>query len=109
MGKYIVTLEEYDRFAEATRIGKPGDHGWGRGRRPVINISWYGAVAYAEWLSQQTGKGYRLPTEAEWEYACRAGTATPFYFGETISTDQANYNSNHINVPAIDWLSSGYV
>jgi formylglycine-generating enzyme required for sulfatase activity len=95
MGKYPVTFEEYDRFTEVTRRKKPSDEGWGRGRRPVINVSWFDAVAFTGWLSEQTGQTYRLPTEAEWEYACRAGTTTPFYFGETISTDQANYNGNY--------------
>ncbi|MFO1429396.1 MAG: formylglycine-generating enzyme family protein [Candidatus Competibacteraceae bacterium] len=91
IGKYTVTFEEYDCFAEATGHKKPGDVGWGRGRRPVINIIWYDALAYTEWLSEQTGRQYRLPTEAEWEYAARAGTQTAFHFGNTISTGQANY------------------
>jgi formylglycine-generating enzyme required for sulfatase activity len=95
IGKYAVTFEEYDHFAKTTDREKPGDQGWGRGQRPVINVSWQDAVAYAEWLSQQTGQAYRLPTEAEWEYAARAGTTTPFYFGSTISTDQANYDGNY--------------
>ncbi len=74
IGKYEVTFDEYDRFAAATGREPPDDRGWGRGKRPVINVSWEDAVAYAEWLSEQTGKRYRLPTEAEWEYATRAGT-----------------------------------
>jgi formylglycine-generating enzyme required for sulfatase activity/uncharacterized protein with von Willebrand factor type A (vWA) domain len=94
IGKYTVTFEEYDRFAEATGRNKPHDVDWGRGRRPVINITWYDAVDYTKWLSEQTGRHYRLLTEAEWEYAARAGTQTRFHFGNTISTDQANYNCN---------------
>jgi formylglycine-generating enzyme required for sulfatase activity/serine/threonine protein kinase len=63
---------------------------------PVVCISWNDSVALCEWLTARAGKGrrFRLPSEAEWEYACRAGTTTPFYFGETISTAQANYNGN---------------
>ena len=76
------------------RIGRyPGcaeDGGWGRGQRPVINVRWDDAVAYAEWLSEQTGKRYRLPSEAEWEYAARAGTKTPYWWGEEVGVNRAN-------------------
>jgi len=94
MGRYPVTFAEYDYFCEATNREKPNDRGWGRDNRPVINVSWYDAVAYTEWLSEQTGQQYRLPTEAEWEYAARAGTETDYWWGNDIDKTKANYNSN---------------
>ncbi len=90
MGRHEVTFEEYDYFAEQTGQEKPGDRGWGRGKRPVINVSWDGATAYAEWLSELTGESYRLPTEAEWEYAARAGTETDYWWGNEIGGNHAN-------------------
>ena len=75
IGRYPVTFDDYDQFRQ------PDDAGLGRGKRPVINVSWEEAVAYCDWLTQQTGQRYRLPTEAEWEYACRAGTTTPWSCG----------------------------
>jgi|GEM_PF-1406787 len=72
MGKYEVTFEEYDRYVDLTGSKRPGDQEWGRGRRPVINVSWDDAKAYAKWLTEATGKHYRLPTESEWEYAARS-------------------------------------
>ncbi len=94
IGRTEVTFAQYDRFAAATGRKQPNDAGWGRGERPVINVSWDDAVAYTEWLSAQTGQPYRLPSEAEWEYAARAGTTGPFWTGDCIHTDQANYDGN---------------
>ncbi|MCP4702801.1 MAG: SUMF1/EgtB/PvdO family nonheme iron enzyme, partial [Gammaproteobacteria bacterium] len=82
VGQYPVTFEEYDLFCEAAKRVKPSDQGWGRGKRPVINVSWKDAVAYCKWLSEQTKQEYRLLTEAEWEYACRAGSETAYCFGD---------------------------
>ncbi len=82
VGKYPVTFDEYDVFCEATGRKKPDDRGWGRDRRPVIYVTWDDAQAYCQWLSQQTGQDYRLLTEAQWEYACRAGSETAWCFGD---------------------------
>jgi len=90
MGVYEVTFAEYDRFAQATKRELPGDDGWGRENRPVINVSWHDAVAYTSWLSEQTGKRYRLPTEAEWEYAARAGSTTAYWWGDGVGRNHAN-------------------
>ena len=92
IGRYEVTFEEYDQFAKATNRQLPGDKGWGRGRRPVINVSWQDAVAYAKWLSEQNGKRYRLPTEAEWEYAARGGKETAYWWGKDFVKGMANCN-----------------
>jgi formylglycine-generating enzyme required for sulfatase activity len=81
IGATEVTFDEYDRFARATGKRLPKDFGWGRGRRPVVGVSWSDAKAYTRWLSQQTGQHYRLPSEAEWEYAARAGQPSSFWWG----------------------------
>ncbi|MDM8569827.1 SUMF1/EgtB/PvdO family nonheme iron enzyme, partial [Thiotrichales bacterium HSG1] len=95
MGQYEVTFAEYDKFAEATDRKKPNDRGWGRDNRPVINVSWDDAVAYTKWLSQQTGREYRLPSESEWEYSARAGTETKYWWGNDIGENNANCNNTY--------------
>jgi formylglycine-generating enzyme required for sulfatase activity len=91
IGRYPVTFDEYDHFCRATSREKPADGGWGRGRRPAISVSWEDAKAYCAWLSEETGQSYRLPSEAEWEYACRAGTTTRYSCGDTIAEKDANF------------------
>ena len=90
MGKYEVTQEEYEKVMGENPSAYKG------AKLPVEKVSWDDAQAFCKKLSAKEGKTYRLPSEAEWEYACRAGATTPFHFGETISTDQANYDGNYI-------------
>jgi formylglycine-generating enzyme required for sulfatase activity len=97
-GKFAVTFDEWDAcVADSGCNGyKPHDEGWGRGKQPVIYVSWYDAKAYTAWLSRKTGKAYRLLSEAEREYVTRAGTTTPYWWGASIATSQANYNENYM-------------
>lgn len=90
IGIYEITFDEYDRFCEDTRRDKPDDSEWGRGRHPVINVSWEDAVAYVDWLSRQTRHYYRLPTDTEWEYAARGGTDSRFWWGDEPGIARAN-------------------
>lgn len=93
VGRCAVTFDEWDAaVADGACNGyKPKDNGWGRGHRPVINVSWLDVQHYLKWLKVETGKAYRLLSEAEWEYVCRAGTMTNYWWGNVISEDQANY------------------
>jgi formylglycine-generating enzyme required for sulfatase activity len=84
-----VTFAEYDLFALSTGRPLPSDEGWGRGERPVINISWNDANSYAYWIRQQTNQPYRLPSEAEWEYAARSGNQTLYWWGNEVGTNNA--------------------
>jgi len=126
MSKYAVTVAEFRRFVEASGYQTDADNtgfsviicncevnagkgvNWRCGvsgsvrpqseeNHPVVHVSWNDAVAYCKWLSKKTGKQFRLPTEAEREYACRAGSTTPFNTGDSLTTDQANYGSNCSN------------
>lgn len=89
IGKFEVTQEQYQQIMGSNPSNFKG------AKRPVEKVSWNDAVEFCKKLSQKTGRKYRLPSEAEWEYACRAGTTTPFHFGETITTELANYNGNY--------------
>lgn len=101
MSKYEVTFDQYDAFCDATGRKKTNDEVWGRGKRPVINVTWNDAKAFADWM------GCRLPTESEWEYACKAGTTTVFNIGDSLTTAGANYDGNfpYYNNPKGNCLS----
>ena len=88
VSKFEVTFDNWDTCYElgGCRI-RPDDYGWGRGDRPVIGVDWYDAQQYVAWLSKQTGKAYRLLSEAEWEYAARAGTTTAYSWGNEVKPD----------------------
>ncbi len=93
LGKREVTFADWDACVLDQGCSKnPSDEGWGRGDQPVIKVSWDDAKEYLRWLNRISGKDYRLPTEAEWEYAARAGTTTAFSTGDCISTEQANFD-----------------
>jgi len=89
VSKYEVTFHEWDACVAAAACQKIGDR-WGRGQMPVINVSWDDAKTYVAWLSWSTGKEYRLLTEAEWEYAARAGTTTFYFWGDDPGKGNAN-------------------
>ncbi|MBN3910853.1 MAG: SUMF1/EgtB/PvdO family nonheme iron enzyme [Nostoc sp. NMS1] len=98
MGKFSVTQSQWKAVADLPKVNidlKPDPSYFKGANRPVEQVSWDDAIEFCARLSKKTGKTYRLPSEAEWEYACRAGTTTPFYFGETITTDLANYNGDY--------------
>ncbi|BAZ33905.1 hypothetical protein NIES4074_64190 (plasmid) [Cylindrospermum sp. NIES-4074] len=99
MGKYQVTQGQWQAVAALPQINHeldPDPSSFKGKNRPVEQVSWDEAVEFCSRLSNHTKRHYRLPSEAEWEYACRAGTTTPFHFGETITSELANYNANSV-------------
>jgi formylglycine-generating enzyme required for sulfatase activity len=104
LSRFAVTFDEWD-LAQTDRDWRditgrtprePDDGSWPRGNRPAIDVSWDDAQAFAAWVRMRTGREYRLPSEAEWEYACRAGAATPFWWGSTVTMAQANYAGTEV-------------
>ncbi|NEP01573.1 MAG: formylglycine-generating enzyme family protein [Symploca sp. SIO2E9] len=98
MGKYPVTQAQWQAVAALPQVKRELDRDrsdFKGEQRPVENVSWYDSIEFCSRLSRHTGREYRLPSEAEWEYAARAGTTTPFHFGETITTEVANYNGDY--------------
>jgi len=89
ISKYPITQAQYQAIAGKNPSNFKGN------QRPVEKVSWWEAIAFCEKLRGKSDRVFRLPSEAEWEYACRAGTETPFYFGETISTEQVNHNQHY--------------
>ena len=117
MGKYQVTQAQWRFVAQLPQVDRELEqdpsHFKGDGstsltnNRPVEQVSWEDAVEFCDRLSQYTGRTYRLPSEAEWEYACRAGTKTPFHFGETITTDLANYDGESTYGDGVEGVNRG--
>lgn len=98
VGRSPVTFAEWDAcLAEGGVRYRPDDEGWGRGRRPVINVNWEDAQQYLAWLRRKTGHAYRLLSEAEWEYAARSGMPMRYWWGDDITPQNANYADSNIN------------
>ncbi len=96
LSQYEVTFRQWDAcVSDGGCSHRPDDEGWGRGNRPVINVSWDDIQEYIAWINDRTDGGYSLPSEAQWEYAARAGTTTPFWTGQRISTEQANFDGDY--------------
>ena len=112
LGKHEVTFAQWDACVADGGCGgyRPNDEGWGRGNRPVVNVSWDDAQSFIGWLNGKTGGGYRLPAESEWEYAVRAGTRTKYHFGNSISSGQANFlaSGHGKTVPVGSYSANGW-
>jgi formylglycine-generating enzyme required for sulfatase activity len=102
IGRFPVTFAEYDMYCDEVGLAKPDDKSWGRSNRPVINVSWMDAQNYTQWLARVTSKPYRLPTEAEWEFATRGGAHTAYWWGEKFEQDRRNCNGSHKNTTPVD-------
>lgn len=116
MGRFEVTFSQWDACVSGGGCSSytPPDDGWGRGKRPVINVNWNDAIDYAKWLSVKTGYDYRLPSEAEWEYAARGGSVTNFWWGDQIGINQAvcqdcgNMHDNNKSAPVGTFSPNGF-
>ena len=114
VGVYEVTFNEWDACASAGGCGSYRPGGWGRGRRPVVNVSWDDARSYVRWLSRETGEAYRLLSESEWEYVARAGTVTRYWWGDNIGRNRANCGvcgsswDNERTAPAGSFAANGF-
>lgn len=105
IGKHEVTFDEWEACVAAQACEAVPDEGWGRGRRPVIHVSFEMALGYARWLTKRTGKAYRLPSEAEWEYAARAGSTTPWFWGDDPkqACEYGNVGDSSLKEEHPDW------
>lgn len=115
LGRYEVTFDQYAKFCASTGRILPADKGWGMGNRPVIGVTWDDAVAFTKWLSEQTGRTFRLPTEIEWEHAARGGVKTTYPWDETAtSPPYANCRNcgsewdGKMTAPVGSFASNGY-
>jgi formylglycine-generating enzyme required for sulfatase activity len=93
MGRFTITADDFSAFQKDTEWFVRPELIWAQGKEPVINIRMSDAYLYLDWLSEQTGKRYRLPTESEWEYAARAGTTSAFHFGDEVSCKEVHFHS----------------
>ncbi|MBF0566423.1 MAG: formylglycine-generating enzyme family protein [Nitrospirae bacterium] len=104
MGTYPVTFDQYDLYCDLTDKSKPYDEDRGRGKRPVLHVNWYDVVEFCNWLTKETGRKYRLPSEAEWEYACRSGGKNEKYAGtndDNKLAEYAWYNDKKLSMPIV--------
>ena len=112
IGRYELTFADWQRYARATGKPLPDNEGWGLSeQRPVIHVSWFDAQGYLQWLSKATGQRYRLPTEAEWEYAARAGSSSFYWWGEQLDSpeDQPRAHCRGCGSPRSDQYKTSLV